>query len=68
MGLTGPNGEPLVCGGYNRNSELEDCYTYEDNQWIVASTLTERRESFAGSKAPQNGLFVTGGKEDDFRS
>ena len=62
MGFTGPNDEPLICGGETDISEHpKECFTYKDNQWIVASTMTEPRRTFAGCKAPKNGLFVSGG-------
>lgn len=63
MGLTGPNDEPIVCGGIDSGYfDGTRCYTYKDNKWINTSTMTEHRQAFAGSKAPDNGLFVAGGK------
>ena len=62
MGFTGPNDEPLICGGETDISQHpKECFTYKDNKWIVASTMTEPRRTFAGCKAPKNGLFVSGG-------
>ena len=62
VGGLGLNNELLICGGkvYNVGT-LEDCYTYQDNEWVVAFKTSEERYMAAISRTPGNGLLKTGG-------
>ena len=63
VGGLGLNDEPLICGGKNRSTDLLECFTYVNNDWVVHSELNLQRHQAAMSKLPDSkGLFITGGK------
>ena len=63
VGGLGLNDEPLICGGKNRSTDLLECFTYVNNDWVVHSELNIARDQAAISKLPNSkGLFISGGK------
>ena len=62
------NRNPIICGGYLETfeqSEISECYTYEDGFWSSSPSLTSPRAWAAATPSPfpkeAHSLFVTGG-------
>ena len=46
-----PDGSPIICGGW-RSEDMNDCYSYEKNEWKVFPSLTEAKRKIKTSKSP----------------
>jgi N-acetylneuraminic acid mutarotase len=59
FGGRGLKQNPLICGG--TNSVANGCYSFENNGWISAGSLTSARSNAAVVQLQSGQLFVTGG-------
>ena len=58
------SGKPLICGGYVEGLGVsDDCYTYQNNDWVLAETKLTVKSSNAGHQGLviDNKLVVSGG-------
>ncbi len=61
IGGLGFKGNPIICGGYQNNSNSKKCYSLENNEWISSDSMNSVRAYAAAAQLQDGKLLVTGG-------
>ena len=63
------NETPLVCSGYGVGGDQEDCFTFDGEKWVPASTnLTIARRYATSIVLNDNTMWVSGGDKETSKS